>query len=196
MSLAARLRTALDRPSSSTWPTSDDYRLDEISDFRDAAVLIAITDRPEPGVLLTLRTEKLRSHAGQVALPGGRVDPGDEHAIAAALREAEEEIGLDGRLVEIVGEAEQYRTGTGFLITPVIGVVPPDLQFTPHEHEVAAIFEAPLAHLLDRANYAEQKVFYGGRDRSFLETYWAGYRIWGATAEIFRLLSHRLEDVL
>ena len=114
-------------------------------------MLVAITDRPEPGVILTVRREHLRTHAGQIAFPGGRIDPGED-AVAAALREAREEILLDPAAVEVIGAADRYRTVTGYLVTPVIGVIPPDLPLEPHEHEVADWFEAPLAFLLDPAN--------------------------------------------
>src|SRR5438270_603208 len=102
----------------------------------EAAVLIAITDRPEAGVILTVRREHLRTHAGQIAFPGGRIDPGED-AIVAALREANEEVLLPADAVEVVGAIEPYRTVTGYVVTPVISVIPPDLALEPHEHEVA-----------------------------------------------------------
>ena len=116
-----------------------------------AAVLIAITDQPEPGVVLTVRREDMRTHAGQIAFPGGRIDAG-ETPVDAALREAHEELLIDSNSVDVVGELQAYRTVTGYIITPIIGVIPPDLPLIPHEHEVADWFEAPLAHLLDPAN--------------------------------------------
>ena len=103
--------------------------------LRDAAVLIAFTDRPDPGVILTQRPQWLRSHAGQVAFPGGKIDPGDRDAIDAALREAEEEIGLSRRDVMIAGATEPYRSGSGYIITPVLGVIPPDLPLDPNPDE-------------------------------------------------------------
>jgi len=157
-----------------------------------AAVLIAFTDRSDPGILLTLRNARLRNHAGQVAFPGGRIDLGDDGAIGAALREAEEEIGLRSRDVDIVGTSDPYRTGTGYLITPVIGVVPPDMKFKPHAAEVDAIFEPPVAHLLDPANYAEREAEWNGRLRRYRETFWSDYRIWGATASILTNLARRI----
>ena len=113
-----------------------------------AAVLIAITDRADPGVILTVRREHLRTHAGQIAFPGGRLDEGEE-AIAAALREAHEEVLLDPAAAEVIGTIEDYRTVTGYIVTPVIAVIAPDLALEPHEHEVAGWFEAPLQFLLD-----------------------------------------------
>jgi 8-oxo-dGTP pyrophosphatase MutT (NUDIX family) len=157
-----------------------------------AAVLIAVTDRPEPGVLLTLRNANLRKHAGQVAFPGGRIDPGDDGPIGAALREAEEEIGLRMRDVEVLGTSLPCRTGTGYIITPVIGVVPPNLPLSPHAAEVEAIFEPPLAHLLDPANYVETEMEWNGGVRRFRETFWNDYRIWGATAAILANLARHI----
>ncbi|HEX7656403.1 MAG TPA: CoA pyrophosphatase, partial [Sphingomonas sp.] len=124
--------------------------------------------------------------------PGGRVDPGDADTIAAALREAEEEIGLPRDQVTVVGPADRYRTITGFQVTPVIGVVPPDLMLTPHEAEVATVFEAPLAFLLDSANHIEASVEWQGRERHYYEIMWDGHRIWGATAAMIVNLSRRL----
>jgi 8-oxo-dGTP pyrophosphatase MutT (NUDIX family) len=157
-----------------------------------AAVLIAVTDRTEPGVLLTLRNANLRKHAGQVAFPGGRIDADDDGPIGAALREAEEEIGLGPHHVEVVGTSDPYRTGTGYLITPVIAVVPPDLTLSPHAAEVDAIFEPPLSHLIDPANYAMREAEWNGRTRHYRETFWNEYRIWGATASIMANLANRI----
>ena len=108
-------------------------------------MLVAITDRPEPGVILTQRTDTMRRHAGQVAFPGGRIDPEDADAAAAALREAEEEIALPRDAVEVIGAADLYLTVTGYSVTPVIGVIAPDLDYHPNEAEVADVFEVPLA---------------------------------------------------
>jgi len=157
-----------------------------------AAVLIAVTERDEPSVLLTVRNAELRRHAGQVAFPGGRIDPEDGGPVAAALREAEEEIGLPASSVDIVGVADRYRTVTGFDITPVVGVVPPDLVLVPHAAEVAAVFEVPLALLLEPANFAERTVFWEGRERSYFELMWDDHRIWGATAAMIVNIGRRL----
>lgn len=157
-----------------------------------AAVLIAITDRPEPGVILTVRREHLRTHAGQIAFPGGRVDPGED-AVAAALREAHEELGLAPDAVDIAGELETYRTVTLYIVSPVIGVVPPDMPLEPHEHEVADWFEAPLGHLLDTANQQRRSALFKGRERHYYEIMWHERRIWGATAAMIVNLSRRLQ---
>ncbi len=161
-----------------------------------AAVLVPIVDRPEPSVILTLRPETMRKHAGQISFPGGRIDPGDSDAVNAALREAEEEIGLPRAAVEVIGTADRYRTITGFEVTPVVGVVPPDLDLSPHPGEVAAMFEAPLAYLLDPARQAVRTVAWKGKDRCYYEIDYEGRRIWGATAAMIVNLSRRLELAL
>ena len=159
---------------------------------RAAAVLVAITDRSDPGVLLTVRREHMRNHAGQVSFPGGRLDPGED-AFAAALREAEEEIGLAPEHVKLWGAADQYRTVTGFAVTPVLGLVPPDLPLSPHEHEVADWFEAPLSFLLDPANQQRMSAEFQGHTRHYYQIDWQGRRIWGATAAMLVNLTRRLE---
>src|SRR3546814_21082401 len=121
-----------------------------------AAVLVPVTDRAEPGVILTQRTKTLSRHPGQIAFPGGRVDPGDADVTAAALREAEEEIGLPPARVTVIGAADRYRTITGFEVTPIVGVVPPDLVLTPHEAGVAEVFEE-----IGRASCGEGGCRYG-----------------------------------
>ena len=123
MNLADRLRDSLARPPSAPPLEGDLPELRASADV-EAAVLIAITDRSEPGVILTVRREHMRTHAGQIAFPGGRLDPG-ENATQAALREAHEEILLDPAQVELVGTIDRYRTVTGYVVTPVLGVIPP-----------------------------------------------------------------------
>jgi len=196
MTLADRLRAALEEGA----------RRDPIlieSDLRDpvvgdggalvqAAVLVAVVDRPDPSVLLTTRNATLRRHAGQVAFPGGRIDPEDRDAIDAALREAQEEIGLPRALVEVIGRADRYRTVTGYEVTPVIGVIPPDLPLLPNDSEVADWFEVPLSFLLEPANHMEQAVEWQGHERRYYEIIWQGRRIWGATAAMIVNLGRRL----
>ena len=134
----------------------------------------------------------MRTHAGQIAFPGGRMDA-DEDAVAAALREANEEIMLEPSAVEIVGSIEPYRTVTGYVVTPVLAVVPADLPLQPHEHEVAEVFEAPLAFVLDAANQARRSALFQGRQRHYYEIVWNDRRIWGATAAMIVNLSRRLQ---
>ncbi|RMB53778.1 NUDIX domain-containing protein [Sphingomonas sp. PP-CE-3A-406] len=156
-----------------------------------AAVLIAVTDRADPGVILTQRTDTMSRHPGQIAFPGGRIDPGED-VVTAALREADEEIALPRDEVRVIGEADSYRTVTGFQVTPVIGIIPPDLVFTPSEAEVASVFEVPLAFLLDEANHVEATLEWQGHDRHYYEIMWNERRIWGATAAMIVNLARRL----
>jgi 8-oxo-dGTP pyrophosphatase MutT (NUDIX family) len=160
--------------------------------YREAAVLIPITDRPEPGVILTQRPEFLRSHAGQVAFPGGKIDDSDTSAIDAALREAEEELGLARAHVEVLGEADIYHSGSGYRIAPVVGVIPADLPFTPNRQEVEDWFEVPLAFLLDPANLEKKQAIWQGQHRQYYDMDWQGRRIWGVTAGIIANLARRL----
>jgi 8-oxo-dGTP pyrophosphatase MutT (NUDIX family) len=157
-----------------------------------AAVLVPVVDRPHPTVIFTERPSTMRRHAGQVAFPGGRIDPGDAGPVAAALREAWEEIALPPASVEIVGIADRYRTITGFEVTPVLAVVPPDLPLVAQPGEVAAIFETPLDHILDPANQIVRTMEWRGHPREFYEILWQGRRIWGATAAMIVNLGRRL----
>ena len=191
MTLADRLRAALLSPAAEPPLVGDLPELRAKADL-PAAVLIAITNRAEPGVILTVRREHLRTHAGQVAFPGGRIDAGED-AVAAALREAHEEILLEPASVEVVGSIDSYRTVTGYVVTPVIGVIPPDLALEPHEHEVANVFEAPLGFVLDPANQQRRSALFQGAERHYYEIMWNGRRIWGATAAIIINLSRRLQ---
>ncbi|HXG82133.1 MAG TPA: CoA pyrophosphatase [Sphingomicrobium sp.] len=160
-------------------------------EHRQAAVLVAITDRPEPGLILTERREHLRTHAGQVAFPGGRIDEGED-APAAALREAYEELGLNPALVRLLGQADPYCTVTGYWVTPVIGVVPPGLELVANSDEVADWFEAPLDFVLDPANQRQMTAEYRGRMRQYYQIDWNGRRIWGATAAMLVNLTKRI----
>jgi len=191
MMLAARLRDALARPPIEPPLEGDLPELRAQADVA-AAVLIAITDRPEPGVILTVRREHMRTHAGQIAFPGGRIDPGED-AVAAAVREAHEEVLVPPELVEVVGAIEPYRTVTGYVVTPVLGVLPPDIALEPHEHEVADLFEAPLGYLLDPSNQQLRSALFQGRTRHYYEIVWNDRRIWGATAAMIVNLSRRLQ---
>ena len=160
-------------------------------EHRDAAVLVAITDRDRPGLILTQRHDDLRTHAGQVAFPGGRIDPGED-APMAALREAHEELGLDPALVRLLGEADPYCTVTGYWVTPIIGVVPPDLQLVPNPSEVADWFEAPLDFVLDPINQQRMTAEYRGRTRHYYRIDWQDRQIWGATAAMLVNLTRRI----
>jgi 8-oxo-dGTP pyrophosphatase MutT (NUDIX family) len=187
---ADRLRQALRRGGNAELLIGDLPELRADASL-EAAVLIPITDRRDPGVILTVRRDDLRTHPGQIAFPGGRIDNGED-ATAAALREAREEILLDPQAVEVVEALAPYRTVTGYVVTPVLGVVPPDLPLEPHEHEVADWFEAPLQFLLDPANQHRRSALFEGRERHYYEIEWEGRRIWGATAAMIVNLSRRL----
>lgn len=170
----------------------DERYLGDTVQHRAAAVLIPITDRAEPGVILTQRPTWLRSHAGQVAFPGGKVDDSDENSIFAALREAEEELNIPPARVEVIGVADTYYSGSGYSIAPVIGIIPPDLEIQPNPQEVEDWFEVPLAFLLDPANSIKKEANWNGQQRSYYDMQWGERRIWGVTAGIIANLVRRL----
>jgi 8-oxo-dGTP pyrophosphatase MutT (NUDIX family) len=157
-----------------------------------AAVLVPVCARDTLTVLLTERTPQLTAHAGQIAFPGGRIDADDADAAAAALREANEEIGLDPRLVEPLGYLDPYRTSTGYLITPLVALVEPHFTLTVNPHEVAGVFEVPLAFLMDQANHRIDSRRWRGAERRFYAMPYEQRYIWGATAGIIRTLYRRL----
>ena len=170
----------------------EDERHFGIGNHREAAVLIPITDRPEPGVILTQRPDWLRSHAGQVAFPGGKVDDADADAIAAALREADEELSIPPSQVHIIGMADTYFSGSGYRIEPVVGVIPADLPLRANPEEVEDWFEVPLAFLLDPANAVKRETLWNGQQRIYYDIQWGERRIWGVTAGIIANLARRL----
>ena len=196
MKLADRLRLALAEGHSRAIELlpGDALELEEPgAGITPAAVLVAVVDRPSPTVILTLRPDTMRKHPGQISFPGGRIDAGDHGPVAAALREAQEEIGLAPASVEVIGIADRYRTITGFEVTPVVAVIPPDLPMAPHPGEVADLFEAPLLFLLDPANQRVREARWLGQLRHYYEIVWEERRIWGATAAMIVNLSRRLE---
>lgn len=195
MTLAERLRIALEaaHEDEPILLAGDHHDFDPGVAGSPAAVLVAVTDRDDPGVILTQRTDTLRRHPGQIAFPGGRIDPEDDGPIGAALREAEEEIALPRSRVDVIGITDRYRTITGYDVTPVVGVVPPGLTLVPAEAEVADVFEVPFSFLLDQANHSEGRATYEGRERRYYEIYWGDRRIWGATAAMIVNLSRRLK---
>lgn len=161
--------------------------------YRDAAVLIPVVDRPdEPTVLLTQRTATLRTHSGQIAFPGGRVDPEDHNAAAAAIRECEEETGIDPGHINVVGQLPDYMSGSGFRIVPVLSVVAPGFRLAPNPHEVDAVFEVPLSFLMSEANHNRGSRVMNGHVRYFYEMPYGDWYIWGVTAGIIRMMFERL----
>ncbi|HEY9580975.1 MAG TPA: CoA pyrophosphatase [Rhizorhapis sp.] len=196
MTLAERLRIALRRGHAAEVILEkadvEGLRSEPGVPFAAAAVLIAVTDRPEPGLILTQRTAHLRKHAGQIAFPGGRVDDTDKDVTDAALREAEEELAMPRDQVDVIGVSDSFRTYTGFEVTPVLGVVPPGLSLIPHEHEVADWFEMPLEYALDADNQVRRWIEFQGSQRPYYEIMWQDRRIWGVTAAILVNLRKRL----
>ncbi len=164
--------------------------------IRQAAVLVPIVARDELTVLLTERTPHLAAHAGQIAFPGGKPDPGDNGPIDTAVREAEEEIGVARTFVEPLGFLDVYRTGTGFAVTPVVALVRPGFELSLNANEVAAAFEVPLAFLMNPANHRIDARTLGGRDRRFYAMPYGERYIWGATAGILRNMHDRLFSAL
>jgi 8-oxo-dGTP pyrophosphatase MutT (NUDIX family) len=157
--------------------------------FKEAAVLIpVIARRPEATVLFTRRTATLNSHSGQIAFPGGRIDDTDRGPVDAALREAVEEIALDPRLVEPIGMIDPYFTGSGYRITPVVGIVDPDYQAVPNPDEVAGVFEVPLGFLMHEGHHARGSRVFQGIERAFYVMPYGSHYIWGVTAGIVRRL--------
>ena len=158
----------------------------------DAAVLLPIILRQEPTILFTQRTAKLARHSGQVSFPGGRSEASDLSPLETALRETREETGIDSSFVSVAGYLPRYRTGTGFDISPVVGVLAGGFTLSPNPDEVAEAFEAPLAFFLDPANRRQESRVWGGRERSFYVFTPQGRTIWGATAAILVDFATRL----
>jgi len=161
--------------------------------LHDAAVLVPVVDHgAEAPVILTQRTQKLRAHSGQIAFPGGRIDPEDASPEHAALREAEEEIGLEPSRVEIVGRMPDYVTGSGYRIRPVLGVVEPGLDLVLNPDEVDAAFEVPLSFLMEPQNHRRESRIWQSRERFYYTMPFGERFIWGVTAGILRTLYERL----
>lgn len=186
----------LDQP-----PTGEGWNHSELSDLLppgppvEAAVLAGIVPRDSGAqVILTRRTETLRQHGGQVGFPGGRTEPDDRDAVAAALRESQEEIALLPTQVQVLGYLDPFVTITGYRVMPVVAVIDPAFVAVPQPEEVAEVFEVPLAYLMEPANLHQVEIDHRGRIRHVLEYGWPGQRIWGATAAILYNLRRRLEQ--
>ena len=164
-----------------------------LATLRPAAVLVPVVARDTMSLLLTERTDHLPAHAGQIAFPGGKIDSG-ETAHAAALREAHEEIGLESRFIEPLGYLAPYRTGTGFLVTPLVALVQPGFTLTRNEAEVADIFEVPLSHILDPTNLRIDSRLWRGAERRYYAIPYQHRYIWGATAGIIKALHRSFQN--
>ena len=194
--LLARLRGALlpleAPPGPRGWNHDDMAELIGNAPRRPAAVLIGIRDDREQRVVLTVRTDTLQQHAGQVAFPGGRVELDDADVVATALRESEEEIGLDAGMVTPLGFLEAFETISGYSVTPVVARVAANAVLKPDPGEVAEVFEVPFAFFLEPANLRRYTMDFRGHPREMVEFLHAGYRIWGVTAAIIYNLLKRM----
>jgi len=199
----ARARLTLEVPQALTDPAALAARGDldlnpalweraGVSATKPAAVLVPIVDRDEPTVILTIRTQELANHAGQVAFPGGKIDPEDESPVAAALREAKEEIGLPPVLVEPIGYLDLYLTFTGFRILPTVARVKPDFTLALNPREVTESFEVPLSFLMTPENHQRKSREWKGVTREFYAMPFENRYIWGVTAGILRNLYERI----
>jgi 8-oxo-dGTP pyrophosphatase MutT (NUDIX family) len=181
------IRRLADVPPLEELMTADDLEKQRVAASAEgltpAAVLLLVVNRAdEPTVVFTQRTAHLADHAGQISFPGGRAEEGDEGPAGTALREAREEVGIDPAGVEILGELPDYHTSTGYRVRPVVGWAEPPVAWSPDPHEVAEVFEVPLAFLLETANHRYESAFYKGRLRHYWAMPWRGRFIWGATA--------------
>lgn len=176
-----------------------DYQLDKAlkppDELRPAAVLVPLVPRPDGvAIILTERNDQLKRHAGQIAFPGGRIDRTDRDPVHAALRETEEEVGLTEDQISVIGRLDDYATGTGFLIAPLVGLVHPPFDVRPDPREVADVFEVPLSFILDRANHKRDSREWNGVRRHFYAMPYGERYIWGATAAMLVNLYEVLTD--
>lgn len=179
-------------PTAPGWNHADMSMLLGTSKRQPAAVLVGFREGDQPRLVLTVRTDHLQSHAGQVAFPGGRTDPGDRDALSTALRESQEEIGLDPTQVIPLGYLDCFETVSGYCITPVVARLAADVQLLAAPDEVAEVFEVPLAFLLEPANLRRYTMDYRGHRREMVEFVHGGHRIWGATASMLLNLLQRM----
>jgi len=196
-----RLRARL-LPLAAVDATRSDYDLapelrptERQAPLRPAAVLIPIVRRPEGWTMLfTLRAADLPTHAGQISFPGGRLQPEDSGAVAAALRETQEEIGVEAGWIEPIGAIDAYETVTGFLVQPIVGLLQPGFRLRPDPREVEEVFEIPIAHALDAARMERREQTWQGLSRRYYALEYEGRVIWGATAGMLKALTDRLYD--
>lgn len=190
--VAAAVRPLSEPPQGPGWNYREMVELIGDAPRRAAAVLLGWREGVQPRLVLTVRNDSLQAHAGQVAFPGGRTDPEDADAVATALRESEEEIGLDRQLVTPLGYLDSFDTISGYRITPVVARVAPEARLYPAPAEVAEVFEVPLAFFLDPANLRRYTMEFRGYRRDMVEFIHGGHRIWGATAAMLVNLLQRM----
>ncbi len=202
MRLSRKIAERLARPSNpgrlgrSDYDLNEEYRPAPSGALRPAAVLVPLVDRPDAlTVLLTRRTEHLHAHPGQISFPGGRLESHDAGAAAAALRETEEETGIDPGFVDVIGRLDNYETVTGYRVTPIVGIVQPDFTLAPDSFEVAEVFEVPFGFLMDPANHQRHSGWRNGQRRYWYAMPYGDYYIWGATAGMLVNLYHRVGDL-
>ncbi len=189
----AFLRAAGDGEASSDFDLNPGQMPVRMHGLRQAAVLVALIEAgPVPTIVLTRRSAALKHHPGQIAFPGGKIDPGDDGPEAAALREAEEEIGLRRENVEVLGRVPPHETVTGFAVTPILARIRRPFRWHPEAGEVDEVFVVPLAHVADPANYLVEGRVWRGSVRRYYVVPWGPYYIWGATARILRGLADRM----
>lgn len=180
-------------PDSSDYDLNPEFTLPPERKLRAAAVLVAVCDGPGgPSVLLTKRASGLKHHPGQIAFPGGKIDAGDASPEAAALREAQEEVGLDPALVQVLGRLAAHETVTGYMVTPILGHVGAPFLPRPEAGEVEEVFCVPLAHLANPANFRVERRMWRGEWRRYYAVPYGPYYIWGATARMLRSLAERM----
>ena len=173
-------------PNAETWSSNA---------LRPASVLVPIVERSQgPSVFLTKRSSALKHHPGQIAFPGGKIDPVDDGVVGAALREASEEIGLGSHQSEVLGLLPPHETVTGFTVTPVLALVDPTFRPMREVGEVDEVFEVPMLHVMDRSLYSVQSRHWRGELRKYFTVAWGPYYIWGATARMLRALADRMSD--
>lgn len=179
-------------PSGQGWNHADMVQLIGDKPRRPAAVLVGVRDGVQPRLVLTVRTDHLQDHAGQVAFPGGRTDSDDADAIATALRESEEEIGLERHLVTPLGFLDRFETISGYSVTPVVARIDPDARLYPAPEEVAEVFEVPVSFFMESRNLRRYTMDFRGHRRDMVEFVHGGHRIWGATAAMLLNLLQRM----
>lgn len=195
--LRSKLVKALARDGrpSSDYDLNPDFSLPEGRKLRQASVLVPIVEIDGGArLILTMRAPSLKHHPGQIAFPGGKVDETDNGIVEAALREAEEEIGLPPADVDALGSLPAHETVTGFVATPVLGLIAPEFQPRVQDGEVAEVFSVPLDHVLEPANYTIQSRYWRGTRRHYFTVPWGPYYIWGATARMLRALADRMAE--